>query len=773
MARLELDTITEDEAREFLTQYAQMGTDALMNKDNTWSAQVALTKIGYNAGPVDGLQGRRTRGGLNNYLNDKLLNSSDGKLAIGDPLHSYLKSEGITILRELPKEKTPEEVVQDCFHFAKENGGFVNGPGLKNLQEALTNLGYDAGPADGVMGSRTREGIMQYCEANAQDLELLGDTVIQYLRDKGLDKRIDAIQEKLSAQRNGPPPTPARQAEAELIHNNPNNVSNILFNLHNHSYGDGIHHPDFQLLNQALHDYAHDKQWVGVATDPNNDTFNVATQRALARYLVENPEHQGLANLLEEKLRDNSFGPTLDQANGTPASHQDPNEVSLALQGLAHVSYGQLETKGRDEVQHLNDSLVRYGEANGWTDMDLQTGNRTFDATAQAALARYLQENPQHIGISHQHDSNRKLNDFEETLRENGFGPSLDQANGTPASHQDPNEVSLALQGLAHVNYGQLETKGRDEVQHLNDSLVKYGEANGWADMDLQTGNRTFDATAQAALARYLQENPQHIGISYQDNSRSKLNDFEETLRNNGLGPTLDQARGITPTLSNPTDVSLLLEGLKNHSYGKGTASDSLGHLNDSLVKYGEANGWTDMDLQTGNKNFGVESQAALARYLQENPSHIGLLSSMENLTWFEETLRREGFGVALDQARGIDPDHPAPNEVSLHLAGLKNHSFGATAKADSLEHLSRALVQYAESKGWNLGLKPDNRQTTVEFEKTLVRYLQENPQHIGLAEGIERKLRRNGYGLTLDQAKANLSGNASNIRFGIGPSGI
>ena len=659
MARLELDTITEDEAREFLTQYAQMGTDALMNKDNTWSAQVALTKIGYNAGPVDGLQGRRTRGGLNNYLNDKLLNSSDGKLAIGDPLHSYLKSEGITILRELPKEKTPEEVVQDCFHFAKENGGFVNGPGLKNLQEALTNLGYDAGPADGVMGSRTREGIMQYCEANAQDLELLGDTVIQYLRDKGLDKRIDAIQEKLSAQRNGPPPTPARQAEAELIHNNPNNVSNILFNLHNHSYGDGIHHPDFQLLNQALHDYAHDKQWVGVATDPNNDTFNVATQRALARYLVENPEHQGLANLLEEKLRDNSFGPTLDQANGTPASHQDPNEVSLALQGLAHVSYGQLETKGRDEVQHLNDSLVRYGEANGWTDMDLQTGNRTFDATAQAALARYLQENPQ------------------------------------------------------------------------------------------------------------------HIGISYQDNSRSKLNDFEETLRNNGLGPTLDQARGITPTLSNPTDVSLLLEGLKNHSYGKGTASDSLGHLNDSLVKYGEANGWTDMDLQTGNKNFGVESQAALARYLQENPSHIGLLSSMENLTWFEETLRREGFGVALDQARGIDPDHPAPNEVSLHLAGLKNHSFGATAKADSLEHLSRALVQYAESKGWNLGLKPDNRQTTVEFEKTLVRYLQENPQHIGLAEGIERKLRRNGYGLTLDQAKANLSGNASNIRFGIGPSGI
>ena len=143
--------------------------------------QRLLNGLGYNAGKPDGIAGRSTRNAVARFsadirtepfdLTDKLLTRLEGVKAALPPSPS------------------------------RPNGGK---PLVRRVQEALTNLGYQPGPADGMSGSKTLRAIRQYQED-------LGLTV----NDK-INPRLLAAMERRVAVRTLPAPSVKRQGAAAI-----------------------------------------------------------------------------------------------------------------------------------------------------------------------------------------------------------------------------------------------------------------------------------------------------------------------------------------------------------------------------------------------------------------------------------------------------------------------------------------------------------------------------------------------------------------------------
>jgi len=139
------DAEAEAEAR----RQAQLEREALVRR-----VQQRLTDLGYAPGPVDGVMGARTRSSIREFQRDMGLRA-DGEA--DTVLLGVLED-----VRESPRTTTPPAPVVDEQPRVAEPATPTPAPPramVREIQRGLDALGYQPGPADGVMGSRTRSSI--------------------------------------------------------------------------------------------------------------------------------------------------------------------------------------------------------------------------------------------------------------------------------------------------------------------------------------------------------------------------------------------------------------------------------------------------------------------------------------------------------------------------------------------------------------------------------------------------------------------------------------
>lgn len=120
--------------------------------------QQSLNQQGYASGPVDGIWGARTEGALGNFQQDK----------------------GIEATGSL-NEETALALGFSASEFARfEAGPTLDENDVRQVQEALNEAGYNAGPVDGKWGDQTRSALRSFQEGKGLDAtgELSRETVL-------------------------------------------------------------------------------------------------------------------------------------------------------------------------------------------------------------------------------------------------------------------------------------------------------------------------------------------------------------------------------------------------------------------------------------------------------------------------------------------------------------------------------------------------------------------------------------------------------------------
>jgi len=133
-----------------------------LNRDQTLELQTLLNSIGYDAGEPDGLFGSKTRGAVRGFQADQ-----------------GLAPDGFPTLALLDRVRVRAGVAPEP---AREPRG-LDRSGVRELQRLLNRLGYNAGPADGEIGSRTRAAIRAF--ERARGMEVRGratDVVLEAAR---------------------------------------------------------------------------------------------------------------------------------------------------------------------------------------------------------------------------------------------------------------------------------------------------------------------------------------------------------------------------------------------------------------------------------------------------------------------------------------------------------------------------------------------------------------------------------------------------------------
>lgn len=116
-----------------------------VNYAENMKIQTSLNTLGYDAGAVDGVIGNGTRGAIRTFQID-------------------IDEDATGVL-------TPAQKAVLFDRAARQEAGVAQNPTIDqadagndvaDIQEALNELGYEAGPADGVMGQNTVEAIMEF-----------------------------------------------------------------------------------------------------------------------------------------------------------------------------------------------------------------------------------------------------------------------------------------------------------------------------------------------------------------------------------------------------------------------------------------------------------------------------------------------------------------------------------------------------------------------------------------------------------------------------------
>ncbi len=117
-------------------------------------AQEALKGKGRDPGPIDGVLGPRTVAALNDYQ------KAEGLATTGRLDAKTLESLGIQVPPE-PRLRADR---------------------VRELQQALAERGYDPGPVDGVMGTRTRTALRKYVAVPPPQAPTPADEIIKRFR---------------------------------------------------------------------------------------------------------------------------------------------------------------------------------------------------------------------------------------------------------------------------------------------------------------------------------------------------------------------------------------------------------------------------------------------------------------------------------------------------------------------------------------------------------------------------------------------------------------
>jgi|GEM_PF-589683 len=140
-------------------------------KSEEWirKVQQALFDAGFDAGPVDGKMGSKTKTAVMEFQKSKNL-TADGVIGkkTWDELAVYFRNEqtgaglqqtagtiahGIQSVAAQAGEIISSDVIRDRLQQMEW---------IKKIQEALNNSGFDAGPVDGKMGNRTRNAVIEF-----------------------------------------------------------------------------------------------------------------------------------------------------------------------------------------------------------------------------------------------------------------------------------------------------------------------------------------------------------------------------------------------------------------------------------------------------------------------------------------------------------------------------------------------------------------------------------------------------------------------------------
>jgi membrane-bound lytic murein transglycosylase B len=133
-----------------------------LNREQTLELQTLLNALGFDAGEADGLFGSKTRAAVRAFQVEQ------GVAADGFPTASLLD-----------RVRTRAGVAPEP---AREPRGLQRA-GIRELQRLLRRLGYNPGPADGEIGSRTRSAIRAF--ERDRDMEVRGratDVVLEAAR---------------------------------------------------------------------------------------------------------------------------------------------------------------------------------------------------------------------------------------------------------------------------------------------------------------------------------------------------------------------------------------------------------------------------------------------------------------------------------------------------------------------------------------------------------------------------------------------------------------
>lgn len=133
---------------------AELKSSSPLTPQTIRQAQEALKNKGRDPGPIDGVLGPRTVAALDAYQ------KAEGLATTGRLDAKTMASLGIQVL---PEPRLRADHVQE-------------------LQQALADRGYDPGPVDGVMGTRTRAALRKYAAVPPPQAPTPADETIKRFR---------------------------------------------------------------------------------------------------------------------------------------------------------------------------------------------------------------------------------------------------------------------------------------------------------------------------------------------------------------------------------------------------------------------------------------------------------------------------------------------------------------------------------------------------------------------------------------------------------------
>jgi membrane-bound lytic murein transglycosylase B len=120
-----------------------------LNREQTLELQTLLNGLGYDAGAVDGLFGSGTRRAVRAFQAAQNLPADGFPTAV--LLNEVRARAGVAV--EAPREPRG-----------------LQRTGIRELQRLLNRLGHDAGPADGEIGTRTRNAIRAFERSHGMEV---------------------------------------------------------------------------------------------------------------------------------------------------------------------------------------------------------------------------------------------------------------------------------------------------------------------------------------------------------------------------------------------------------------------------------------------------------------------------------------------------------------------------------------------------------------------------------------------------------------------------
>ena len=133
--------------------------------DRVFNLQKSLTKLGLNAGNIDGIFGAATEAAVKQFQASKGL-QVDGK--VGPNTQAALCSALQEIPPPIPPNPTPST---ECDPAAQTIKKLSTGPLVTRLQNLLAERGFNPGAVDGIFGDNTDSAVKQFQQANSLSVD--------------------------------------------------------------------------------------------------------------------------------------------------------------------------------------------------------------------------------------------------------------------------------------------------------------------------------------------------------------------------------------------------------------------------------------------------------------------------------------------------------------------------------------------------------------------------------------------------------------------------